>query len=987
MNSLKFRVSRLLACASVTAALAAAAVQADELHVTAASASNNKAYNLNFAPAGATALAITPLSSASVRSMVYVGNQATGKTDLIAADQTGSRIVRYAGATGTATTIWTKSTAGPLSPLGLSADGLGNLYVTRGDKGKPELWVLKRNPAQPIGAGYLAPVKIDGSSFGTSTQTRLLETLVVPGATPGGLGAGDLLVLVDDGRVYRYAAAGLKSFLAGTGPAPVAVKVVPPSNSPPGHSPTGMALWPTDGSLLVTTVDGSVLRYSLTASGSTVMAPFATGLGSCATGNGSLLGLIKTFVRSNAAYAVLSQPQRNRILELGAPPAAGCPNPAAVCNAPLATISTISSPLALATTDSGAPTQDCVFTNSDPDHGCTLLGGAIKLGVSSANPGATIVDAVCTIDNDPRVDPVMHTCDGTSLAVETLCPGYGPTTIPGYLCGGSGPSGRGLSLIKSVEQNGFSTAPSDLLVKEELSADALLAPPNPTCPQVTAGWAPLTGEGTIPEANDMIELASYCGSTRILSPGHSLIGVGLQLNTDFFAGANTAAKLVTFANMKLDKLSATVTAANIPDSSVKTALGSCVAKTKGYLNDTVNLTPSGRYACAAHQAWTCDSTVNASSFGSNPDKLSAYSSIRGRLANLILTINTRLAGQPASTVWPLPDPALTNPLPAGGCDPDTSPPTAPANFAASTTTQTSITLNWQPSTDSGTGLGGYYLYRTGAASSPLATLDPCDPCSYTDSNLDVEKTYSYQLVAFDKSTLNNGGPNLTDPVSTNASTQPDTAAPNTPTVTLGTVTTTSVALSWTASIDPTPGTGIGGYYVYRGGNYLTTVTGTSFTDTALTPATPYSYQVAAFDKSTSNNNGPNVSALSAAVPATTLTPPDTQAPTTPTSLHYSYTGPTTLLMSWTASTDPGAYATGIGGYNVYLAGALQGSTTGTSFPITLLTTTSAAQFLVEVEAFDKATPTPNVSTRASVTVTCYDPDTDHDCDALSHHHD
>jgi chitodextrinase len=538
-----------------------------------------------------------------------------------------------------------------------------------------------------------------------------------------------------------------------------------------------------------------------------------------------------------------------------------------------------------------------------------------------------------------------------------------------------------------VEQNGFPTATSDLLVKEELSADALLAPPNPACPELTVGWAPLTGEGTIPEGNDMIELTSYCGSTRALSPGHSLMGVGLQLNPGFFTGATTADKLVTFANQKLGNLTATVNAANIPDNSVKTALASCVGKTGTYLNDTVNLTAPMRYACAAHQAWTCDNTVNASNFATNPNQLSAYSAIRGRLANLILTINTRLIGQPASSVWPLVDPGL----PATSCDPDTTPPDAPLMLAPSST-QTSVTLNWNPSSDNpgGTGLGGYYLYRTGAASSPLATLGPCGPCSYTDSSLTVETPYSYQLVAFDKSTQNNGGPNLSASTASNVATQPDTAAPSTPgSVTLGTVTTTSVALSWSASADPSPGTGVGGYYVYRNGNRIQTVTaGTSFTDNGLSPATAYSYQVAAFDLSKPNVGGPNVSGLSTALPVTTLTPPDTLPPSTPTGLTATYVTSKTLKLSWSASADPAPYASGIGGYYVFLNGTQVGSTTSTTFQITLSTSTSDTQFQTQVAAFDKAAPTPNVSARSSppLIVTCYDPDHNHDCDSYPSSH-
>jgi hypothetical protein len=992
MQFLTFRINSLLACASLTVCLATAGARADELHVSAVSASSNNVYDLSFGPsppAGVVALGLTPLPaspSASVRSIVYVANEQTARVDLVAANLSGSSIVRYAGASGPALPVWAAPTAGPRSPEGLSVDSFGNVYANRGDFGHPEVWVLRRDPALPAGAGFLAPVLMDSVSFGTAGKTRLLETLVVRSATAGGLGSGDLLVLVNDGRVLRYSAASIKSFLAGTGLTVPPQTLITAAQCPAGHTPTGMALWPADGSLLVPTIGGAVLRYSLTATGSAPMPAFATGLGLS-------LGKIKTFVRSSVPYAVFDQPLRSKVFEFGAPPAGGCPNLAVACNTALATITTVANPVGLAATDSSAPTQDCVFTVSNPDAGCTLLGGAIKLGVSTAAAGATIVDVACTIDKDPRVDPILFTCDGTPLPVATLCPGYGPTVIPGYLCGAAGPSMRGFSLIKSVELNGFTTAPSDLLVKEELFADALLAPPNPGCPDLAVAWAPLTGEGTIPEVNDMIELTSYCGSSRQITPGHSLIGVGLQLNPGFFVGATTADKLVAFANQKLSNLSATVSAANIPDTAVKTTLASCIAKAGTYLNDTVNLTAPTRYACAAHQAWACDNSVNASNFAANPDQLSAYSAIRGRLANLILTINTRLNGQPASTVWPLADPGL----PATSCDPDTTPPDAPVMLVPSST-QTSVTLNWNPASDNpgGTGIGGYYLYRTGAAAAPLATLGPCVSCSYTDDNggtgLKVETTYSYQLVAFDKSTQNNGGPNLSASTASNVTTQPDQSAPSTPgSVSQGAVTTTSVALSWTASADPSPGTGVGGYYIYRNNGTSTTVipvAGTSFTDTGLSPATAYSYQVAAFDLSTSNANGPNVSPLSTALVVTTLTPPDTLPPSTPTGLAATYVTSKTLKLTWSASTDPAPYASGIGGYFVYLNGTQVGSTTSTTFQITLATNTSDTQFQAQVAAFDKATPTANVSPKSSppLIVTCYDPNHDHDCDSYPSSH-
>jgi hypothetical protein len=75
----------------------------------------------------------------------------------------------------------------------------------------------------------------------------------------------------------------------------------------------------------------------------------------------------------------------------------------------------------------------------------------------------------------------------------------------------------------------------------------------------------------------------------------------------------------------------------------------------------------------------------------------------------------------------------------------------------------------------------------------------------------------------------------------------------------------SVVLTWATSTDP-GGSGVGGYYVYRNGTQTATVTsGTTYTDSALTASTTYSYQVAAFDKSTP----PNVSALSSVLKVTT----------------------------------------------------------------------------------------------------------------------
>ena len=260
MQSLTAKINPWLVFAGVACFLTSTGVRADSLHVTAADALSNKAYDLKFAPPSSTALpGFIPLPAnprSSVRSIVYVANEQTAKADLIAADNNkGNSIVRYAGATGPALTVWNGNGSGPSTPIGLSVDSFGNVFVCRGDQGHPELWMIKPNSVQPpAGGAFLAPALIDKTSFGSSGQTRIMDTLVVRTSISGGLGAGDLLVLLSDGRVLRYTAASIASFVAGHGLTGTPTPLIAASYFTQGHVPTSMAIWPTDGSLLV--IDG-----------------------------------------------------------------------------------------------------------------------------------------------------------------------------------------------------------------------------------------------------------------------------------------------------------------------------------------------------------------------------------------------------------------------------------------------------------------------------------------------------------------------------------------------------------------------------------------------------------------------------------------------------------------------------------------------------------------------------------------------------------
>ncbi|HNP18115.1 MAG TPA: M4 family metallopeptidase [Fulvivirga sp.] len=87
---------------------------------------------------------------------------------------------------------------------------------------------------------------------------------------------------------------------------------------------------------------------------------------------------------------------------------------------------------------------------------------------------------------------------------------------------------------------------------------------------------------------------------------------------------------------------------------------------------------------------------------------------------------------------------------------------------------------------------------------------------------------------------------------------------------------------------------------------------------------------------------------------------DTQAPTTPTNLSASSITQTSASLSWTASTDN----VGVTGYNVYKAGVLDGSSTGTTYALTGLS--AGTTYAITVKAKDAAG---NLSGAASLNVT------------------
>jgi len=245
---------------------------------------------------------------------------------------------------------------------------------------------------------------------------------------------------------------------------------------------------------------------------------------------------------------------------------------------------------------------------------------------------------------------------------------------------------------------------------------------------------------------------------------------------------------------------------------------------------------------------------------------------------------------------------------------DTQAPSAPTNLAASSVTQSSLTLNWTASTDN-VGVTGYDVFRNGTKiNTSLVTAT-----TYNVTGLTAATAYQFFVQAKDaagNTSANSNAINITTP---------DSQAPSPPTnLAASAITQTSLTLNWTASTD---NVGVTGYDVYRDGITIngSLVTATTFNVTGLTPSTAYQFYVQARDAA---GNSTNSSTLN----VTTAAPPDLEAPSAPANLVASNITQSTATLNWNPATDN----VGVTGYDVYRDGIKINSTivTTTSYNVT-----------------------------------------------------
>jgi chitodextrinase len=345
----------------------------------------------------------------------------------------------------------------------------------------------------------------------------------------------------------------------------------------------------------------------------------------------------------------------------------------------------------------------------------------------------------------------------------------------------------------------------------------------------------------------------------------------------------------------------------------------------------------------------------ADNFTSAADQFSGAPRRAWRYHSFTFATKTSSSNNPASTVTD-DDSGLANGTISLAADlvapliTDTTAPSVPSGVIVSINSSSQITISWNGSTDSGgSGLAGYHVYRNGTLAGTVTGT------SYTDTGLSPSTQYCYTVVAYDNAgNISSGSAQAC--ATTAASDTTDPAVSSAVIVSINS--SSQITISWNGSTD-SGGSGLAGYHVYRNGTLAGTVTGTSYTDTGLSPSTQYCYTIAAYD-----NNG-NTAPVSAEACATTTAGADTVAPTVPSAVMVWDNSASQITMSWNASSDAGG--SGLAGYKIYRNGTLVNTTIATSYIDTSLL--SSTQYCYTIVAYDNAGNNSSASAQACATTT------------------
>lgn len=195
---------------------------------------------------------------------------------------------------------------------------------------------------------------------------------------------------------------------------------------------------------------------------------------------------------------------------------------------------------------------------------------------------------------------------------------------------------------------------------------------------------------------------------------------------------------------------------------------------------------------------------------------------------------------------------------------DRTAPSIPSGFIAVGQNETTVLLSWEASTDTGSGLKEYALYRDGVKIASPASADS----SYQDTHLSPGTNYTYLLKAMDRAG------NESEPAQTigNPSSEGDTIPPTAPSGVVAENQQGRVLLRWNAATD---NIGVAGYIIYRGEDtetlfeiHRTEGALLQYEDRSVGFNKPYYYRVDAYDAS----GNQSLPAAGEIVPITTEAP-------------------------------------------------------------------------------------------------------------------
>jgi endoglucanase len=290
--------------------------------------------------------------------------------------------------------------------------------------------------------------------------------------------------------------------------------------------------------------------------------------------------------------------------------------------------------------------------------------------------------------------------------------------------------------------------------------------------------------------------------------------------------------------------------------------------------------------------------------------------------------------------------------PQGGTTTCSAAPSAPSGLTATVASASQINLAWSAVTAPAACTVSYSVYRgttsgfTPSTSNRVAT--GLTSASFASTGLSGSTTYYYLVQAVDAA----GSSSSSAQASATTQTAPDTQAPSAPSaLTTGAITSTTVALTWTASTD---NVGVISYTIFAGSTPIGASSSAAATVANLTPGTTYTFTVKARDVAG------NVSVASNAVVVTTITEtPGGEPPSPPTNLVWAASG-MTVTLSWQPATDD----VGVVAYDLYYGSFYLGSFGETT--LALIGFKSGTPYVFTVKARDAAGNVSVASNQATV---------------------